>query len=163
MNVGSTVEDALAIESLIQELALPIGRGRSSVRHFDPSVAGPTRNRRRAPRVNLVADDVVVLIDGESVSVVDFSVGGIQVRSNTRLMPGSTVMLTIQWRDDQKSSVALGRVLWAVFEKPHMFAQPHYRLGALFEQSNVQMLRQMVARYELSHWDRAVEVVQSSR
>lgn len=135
-------DDAIAVDHLIHELTRPVGQRRASALQFAQSLNG-RGNRRRAPRVNLVSSDVSVQLGEELVSAVDFSLRGIQFRCSTRVIPGSTMMLSLRWRNESPS-VALGRVMWATFEKPNHLATPHYRVGVTFETVDVRIVRAML-------------------
>ena len=133
------LDDATAVEHLITELGRPVGR-RGATSGFSHSARG---NRRRSPRVNLSTSDFSVELGGEVVSGVDVSLRGIQFRCRTRLVPGSTVMLSLRQRDESPS-IALGRVMWAAFERPHVHVEPHYRVGVVFETVDVRIVRNML-------------------
>lgn len=152
------VEDDF-FEGMIQDIARPLDlRRTASASQFNRSLS-PKSNRRTAPRVNLVASDVVVVVDDQVVNAVDFSLRGIQFRSNIRLVPGSTVMLSIRWGKDLHS-MALGRVMWATFEKPGRLVEPHYRVGTEFDSADVRAIRAMLERCGLGR-PVDVEVVHS--
>lgn len=134
--------DTVAVEHLIQEITRPIGHRRASTEQVKRSLMGRS-NRRGAPRVNLVSSDIAVRLGNETVSGVDFSLRGIQFRCATRVVPGSTVLLNLQWREE-KPAVALGRVMWATFERPTHTASPHYRVGVAFETVDTRLIRTML-------------------
>lgn len=134
------LEDAVAVDHLIQEIGRPMGAQRTaSVSEFRRSME-PKSNRRGAPRVNLVASDVIVQVEDHVVNAVDFSLHGVQFRSALRAAPGSSLVLNIRWRQES-SSVALGRVMWATFEKPSKLVEAHYRVGVAFENSDIRTIR----------------------
>ncbi len=136
-------DDATAVEHLIQELSRPMGRRTAATAtQASHSLVGRS-NRRRAPRINMVSSEATVQLGGETVSAVDFSLRGIQFRCATRLVPGSTVMLNLRWRQENPS-IALGRVMWATFEKPSHMSTPHYRVGVVFETVDVRIIRSML-------------------
>lgn len=161
MSMEHRTDDRLGVEALVQELMHPVQKSHAAASRPPHSPTATTRrhNRRHTERVSLVATDVVVTIEHENVSVVDLSVGGIQFRTNRRVVPGATVMLNVHWRDNGRTSLALGRVIWAIYEKPARFSYPHYRVGALFEQSDLALLRTVVQRYGLTGTGPDVEVV----
>jgi len=134
--------DIVTVEHLIHEITRPVGQRRASASQFAHSING-RENRRDAPRVNLVSSDVEVQLGEEFVSAVDFSLRGMQFRSLTRVVPGSTVIVSVKWKQ-QTPSVALGRVMWATFEKLNHLAAPHYRVGLIFETADVRTLRMML-------------------
>lgn len=135
--------DATTVEHLIHELTRPVGQRRASAAQFAQSVTGRNGNRRRAARVNLVSSDVSIKLGEEVVSAVDVSLRGIQFRCATRVVPGSTVMLSLRLKEDTPS-VALGRVMWAAFERPNHVASPHYRVGVVFETADIRTIRTML-------------------
>lgn len=137
-------DDATAVEHLIQELSRPTGgrRDTASALHVGNAVQSRS-NRRRAPRVNMMSSDATVQLGSETVTAVDFSLRGIQFRCMTRLVPGSTVMISLH-RKRENPSVALGRVMWATFEKPSHMATAHYRVGMVFETVDVRVIRAML-------------------
>ncbi len=138
-------DDGAAVDQLIQEIARPLGPRRGvPMSEFTRSVA-PRANRRRTPRVCLATTDVVVQINKQVVNGIDFSLQGIQLRSGIRLVPGATVTMNIQWREGVPS-MALGRVMWATFERPNRLTEPHYRVGVVFESSDFRAIRSILER-----------------
>ena len=67
--------------------------------------------------------------------------------------------MTIRWRDD-KASMALGRVMWATFEKSTKVSDPHYRVGVVLESADVRTVRAILERCGLGHTP-DVEIVQT--
>lgn len=154
------LDERIMMDERIQDLAEPVEC--AAPRSWPPARAQsgrPWRNRRRSERVNMVSSEVLVSIDQEPANVIDLSVGGIQFRTNHRLTPGSTVLLHILWRDEGRSSLALGRVVWAIYEKPARFTSAHYRVGAWLEQSDVSSFRRVVQRFGVRTTNSAIEVV----
>ncbi len=152
--------DPIAASDIVQEFMHPIRDGRRSPLGTTNSwAASRPRNRRRAKRVCLVSTDVVVTIEAENVSVIDLSVNGIQLRTNNRMAPGSSVMLQVHWRDTATTSLALGRVMWSIYEKPPKFSYAHYRVGALLEHFDIATFRRVAQRYGLAAAGPTVEVV----
>lgn len=152
-------DDATAVEHLIQELSRPTGhRSTASAMQVGNAVHARS-NRRRAPRVNMMSSDATVQLGDETVTAVDFSLRGIQFRCISRLVPGSTVMLSLRWKQENPS-VALGRVMWATFEKPVHMATAHYRVGVVFETVDVRIIRSMLQQSGLADMSQAdVKVV----
>jgi len=148
-------DDATAVEHLIQELCRPTGqrRGMASAAQVGNAVTVRS-NRRRAPRVAMISTDATVQLGSETVTAVDFSLRGIQFRCVSRQVPGSTVMLRMRWKDENPS-VALGRVMWATFEKPSHLATPHYRVGVVFETVDVRVIRAMLQQSGLDQGTRS--------
>jgi hypothetical protein len=157
---GVFANDEATIEHLVQEVARPlVPRRKASTTEFARAVT-PEKNRRRAPRVNLVRSEVVLQIDQQVVTGVDFSLRGLQFRSATRLVPGSTVLLNIRWRDE-KTLAALARVMWATFEKTSHLVDPHYRVGVSLEASDFRAVRELLERCGLGRTP-DVEIVHSA-
>jgi hypothetical protein len=139
------LSDANVLQHLIQEVAIPIGARRTmSTTEFIRSLS-PESNRRRAPRVDLGESDVVVQIENELVRPLDFSIRGVQVQSESRLVPGSSVVMHIRWQEEERL-MALGRVMWASFEKAARQAAPLYRSGVLLENADLKAVRSILAR-----------------
>jgi hypothetical protein len=137
--------DHSALEHLIQEVAIPIGNRRGmSTPEFLRSLR-PESNRRRSPRVDLGESDVIIRVENQIVRPVDFSLRGVQFHSDSRLAPGMSVMMHIQSQQDEKV-LALGKVMWAAFEKAAMRAEPHYRTGVLLENADLRTIRSILAR-----------------
>lgn len=153
----SFVDDAVTVEHLIHEITRPVGQRRASASQFSHSVNG-RGNRRRAPRVNMVSSEVTVQLGDEQVSAVDFSLRGIQFRCTTRVVPGSTIMLKLRLKEEP-ASVALGRVMWAAFEKPSHLASPHYRVGVVFETADIRIIRALLKQSGLGQGGGDLEVV----
>lgn len=151
------LDDATAVEHLISELARPVGRRSSGA----SPVLTSRGNRRRAPRVNMAASPISVQLGDETVSGVDVSLRGIQFRCASRLVPGSTVMLGL--RSGQESpSMALGRVMWATFERTSADAVPMYRVGVVFETVDVRAVRNILQQCESGRTSMGgLELVQS--
>lgn len=159
MSVTFGEEDAVAIDHLIQQIGRPVGTRRSaSGSEFTRSIMAKS-NRRGAPRVNLVASDVIVQVENQVVNAVDFSLHGVQFRSTLRVAPGNSIVMNIRWRQEA-ASMALGRVMWATFEKPSKLVEAHYRVGVSFESSDMRTIRTILDRCGLGRsFD--VQVVQS--
>lgn len=138
-----TIEDA-ALQELIQELALPIRRRTSASQHELTRSFSAGSNRRRAPRIDLVESDVVVEVEKAIVRPVDFSLRGVQFHIDSRLVPGSSVTMRIRQGGD--ASAALGRVMWAAFEKVGQQTTPYYRVGVVLENTDVRTVRAILAR-----------------
>lgn len=156
---GTFANDAVTVEHLIHEMTRPVGQRRASASQFAQSINGLGGNRRTAPRVNLVASDVSVQLGDETVCAVDVSVRGLQFRCAARVVPGSTVMLKLSYKNESPS-VALGRVMWAAYERATHSSTPHYRVGIVFETADVRLIRSMLRHSGLGHGQSAeVEVV----
>ena len=141
---GSGSRDA-EVEYLIQELALPVGGRRSATQSEFHRSLDPSSNRRDGQRVNLVGSDLIVRVDNDVVNGVDFSLRGLQFRVSRRLAPGSSVVASLIW-PGHESSAALSRVMWAQFERPSRLAEPHYRIGVGFENSDLRAIRSLLER-----------------
>lgn len=140
--------EEIVVEGLIHGYAEAVHESTPVDREWQPVVSRPPRHeRRRGERLTRMAADVVVTVEQEQVGVVDLSAGGIQFRTKTRLTPGSTVMLRVRWRGDQYVSLALGRVMWATFEKPSTLSAADYRIGVLFEQFDIPKFKEVARRY----------------
>lgn len=152
-------QDAVTVEHLIHEMTRPVGQRRASASQFAHTTGGRVGNRRGAPRVNLVASNVFIQLDDEVVSAVDVSLRGIQFRCSRRVVPGSTVMLKLRYKNESPS-VALGRIMWAAFERPSHVSVPHYRVGVVFEAADVRIIRAMLQQCGFGQGETAeVEVV----
>ena len=84
---------------------------------------------RRAPRYRVRAG-VEIQLDGNPATVVDLSVVGAQVLSNTILRPNQKVRVGIP--NDDFVMRFRGAVAWAKFELPKPSAPPRYRAGVEF-------------------------------
>lgn len=159
MSVTFGEEDAVAIDHLIQQIGRPVGSRRTaSGSELTRSIMAKS-NRRGAPRVNLVASDVTLQVENHVVNAVDFSLHGVQFRSTMRVAPGNSIVMNIRWRQEA-ASMALGRVMWATFEKPGKLVEAHYRVGVSFESSDMRTIRTILDRCGLGRsFD--VQVVQS--
>ena len=157
---GVFANDDATVEHLVQEVARPlVPRRKASTTEFARSVT-PEKNRRHSPRVNLVRSEVVLQVDNEVATGVDFSLRGLQFRCPTRLVPGSTVLLNIRWREE-KTLAALGRVMWATFEKTATLVDPHYRVGVSLEASDFRAVRDILERCGLGRRP-DVEIIHSA-
>ena len=160
MSVTFGVEDTQAVDFLIREMSRPLGAQRlASGTEFSRSLSRKANRRRGGPRVNLVSSEVTLVVDNQIVNGVDFSLSGVQFRSARRLSPGHALMLNIRWRQDP-ASVALGRVMWATFERPNRLVEPHYRVGVAFENSDVRTLRALLDKCGLGR-NVDIQLVQS--
>jgi len=104
----------------------------SSVALAAPPAAAPAapldqRGTRRAPRVRIV-DGVEVLVDGNTATLVDLSIVGAQVVSQTVLKPNQRVRLSIT--HGHKPLRINAGVAWASFEL--VKTGPRYRAGVEF-------------------------------
>jgi PilZ domain len=151
--------DFPSIDPRIQEIADPI-RSRQEALQAEVPKARDVRlgNRRNLTRVSPAPSDLVVHLNGESVSVVDFSMRGLQLRFTPRFAPGTTVMVRIRWRDEQQATMALARVLWITFERSHRFAVPQHRVGAIFDTVDLRMIRAILSRCGLGTGPPGVEI-----
>jgi hypothetical protein len=84
---------------------------------------------RRAPR-HRVRSGLEIQLDGNPASVVDLSIVGAQVLSNTILRPNQKVRVSIP--NDDFVMRFRGAVAWAKFELPKPTAAPRYRAGVEF-------------------------------
>ena len=84
---------------------------------------------RRAERHRLKSG-VEIQLDGNAVSVIDLSVVGAQVLSNTILRPNQKVRVTIP--QDDTLVRCRGAVAWAKLELPQPSSSPIYRAGVEF-------------------------------
>jgi hypothetical protein len=94
-----------------------------------PAVASPLdqRGTRRAPRFR-IAEDVEVLVDGNPATLVDVSVVGAQVVSNSTLRPNQRLRMSLP--DASRPIRFSAGVAWAAFEMPK--TGPRYRAGIEF-------------------------------
>lgn len=68
--------------------------------------------RRRAPRTRMPAAGVAISVrirSGPVASMLEFSAGGVLVESQSRLLPGTTIDLIVEWSDER--IVMKGRVM----------------------------------------------------
>jgi PilZ domain-containing protein len=137
------------VEHLIQVTAAPL-RFKDENMEAQAAVGRQTvarlNNRRRVPRVSVGASRVVVQMNGEDVSAVDLSLGGLQIRSATRFVPGAAVMTSIRWRGECLATIALTRVVWATIAKSHTLAIAEFRVGAAFESADFRAIRSILSR-----------------
>lgn len=98
---------------------------------------------RRVRRFRL-RPGVEIQLDGSAAAVVDASILGAQVVSQTILRPNQKVRVTISGED-----VVLrfrGTIAWAAFELPKPPASPHYRAGVEFIDADAAALDEFCAR-----------------
>ncbi len=87
------------------------------------------RGTRRAPRVAM-REGVQAVVDGSTVALVDLSVVGAQVISDTVLRPNRKVRVTLSHGSD---AIRIGgTIAWASFEMSHATGSPQYRAGVEF-------------------------------
>ena len=94
---------------------------------------------RRAPR-HRVNSGVEIQLDGNPVTVVDLSVVGAQVLSNTILRPNQKVRVSIP--NDDFVMRFRGAIAWAKFELPKPTAPPRYRAGVEFMDADAAALEE---------------------
>lgn len=94
---------------------------------------------RRAPR-HRVRAGVEIQLDGNPASVVDLSVVGAQVLSNTILRPNQKVRVSIP--NDDFVMRFRGAIAWAKFELPKPTAPPRYRAGVEFTDADSSALEE---------------------
>jgi hypothetical protein len=94
---------------------------------------------RRAPR-HRVRPGVEIQLDGNPASVVDLSVVGAQVLSNTILRPNQKVRVSIP--NDDFVMRFRGAIAWAKFELPKPTAAPRYRAGVEFTDADSSALEE---------------------
>ncbi len=93
---------------------------------------------RRAPRFK-VRRETRVVIDGNPANVVDISMVGAQVLSDTALRPNQRVRMSL---DGELSVRFNANVAWSTFELPA--EGPRYRAGIQFHDANAEMLRRLI-------------------
>ena len=98
---------------------------------------------RRAPR-HRVRAGVEIQLDGNPASVVDLSIVGAQVLSNTILRPNQKVRVSIPNEDFVMRF--RGSVAWAKFELPQPSAPPRYRAGVEFSDADAAALESFCTR-----------------
>jgi CheY-like chemotaxis protein len=99
---------------------------------------------RRAERHRLKSG-VEIQLDGNAVSVVDLSIVGAQVLSNTILRPNQKVRVTIP--QDDTLVRCRGAVAWAKFELPQPSSPPIYRAGVEFIDADKGIVEQFSRLY----------------
>ena len=116
----------------------PAGEGAAvAVAAPAPAAALDQRGTRRAPRVRIV-EGVEVAIDGNVATLIDLSVIGAQVVSQTILKPNQRVRMSI---GDTSKPVRFGAaVAWASFELAK--TGPRYRAGIEFFDADADALQQ---------------------
>jgi hypothetical protein len=102
---------------------------------------------RRAQRYR-VRQGVEIQIDGNTVSVVDMSVVGVQVLSPTILRPNQKVRISIP--NDEFVMRFRGAIAWAKFELPKPTDAPRYRAGLEFADADVDALEEFCAKIKLT-------------
>jgi len=113
------------------------------------AVAEPQRpldwhGTRRAQRYR-VRSGVEIQLDGNAVSVIDLSVVGAQVLSNTILRPNQKVRVTIP--QEETLVRCRGAVAWAKFELPQPSAAPVYRAGVEFLDADKDFVEEFASLY----------------
>ena len=98
---------------------------------------------RRAPR-HRVRTGVEIQLDGNPASVVDLSIVGAQVLSNTILRPNQKVRVSIP--NDDFVMRFRGAIAWAKFELPKPTAPPRYRAGVEFVDADSSALEEFCRR-----------------
>ena len=93
---------------------------------------------RRAPRFK-VSRETRVVIDGNPANVVDISMVGAQVISDTALRPNQRVRMSL---DGDLSVRFNANVAWSNFELPA--EGPRYRAGIQFHDANAEMLTRLI-------------------
>ena len=94
---------------------------------------------RRAPR-HRVRSGLEIQLDGNPASVVDLSIVGAQVLSNTILRPNQKVRVSIP--NDDFVMRFRGAIAWAKFELPQPTAPPRYRAGVEFTDADSSALEE---------------------
>jgi hypothetical protein len=94
---------------------------------------------RRAPR-HRVRSGLEIQLDGNPASVVDLSIVGAQVLSNTILRPNQKVRVSIP--NDDFVMRFRGAIAWAKFELPQPTAAPRYRAGVEFTDADSSALEE---------------------
>jgi CheY-like chemotaxis protein len=98
---------------------------------------------RRAPR-HRVRSGLEIQLDGNPASVVDLSIVGAQVLSNTILRPNQKVRVSIP--NDEFVMRFRGAIAWAKFELPQPTAAPRYRAGVEFTDADATALESFCAK-----------------
>ena len=100
---------------------------------------------RRAPRF-LVRDQLDVIVESGTASLVDMSVLGAQIVSVPVLRPKQKIKVDLTDAGDKTLSV-VAHVAWSMFEKPPSQPEPHYRVGLEFTGAAQQALENYRQRY----------------
>jgi hypothetical protein len=98
---------------------------------------------RRAAR-HRVKSGVEIQLDGNAVSVIDVSIVGAQVVSQTILRPNQKVRVTIP--QDKSQLRYRGTIAWAKFELPKPTEPPIYRAGVEFLDADATALDKFAAK-----------------
>ena len=115
------------------------GAARAPVSTVVPITALDPQGTRDVGRVT-VQDDVEVLVDGNPATLVDVSLRGAQVVSQSVLKPNQRVRM---WLHDPMRPIRFsGLVAWASFEMPA--AGPRYRAGIEFVDASPEMLARFI-------------------
>jgi len=109
--------------------AAPANDGAVAVAEAPAPAAAPLdqRGTRRAPRVKII-DGVEVMVDGNAATLIDLSIVGAQVVSQTILKPNQRIRMSIN--DGKKPIRFSAGVAWASFEL--VKTGPRYRAGIEF-------------------------------
>jgi CheY-like chemotaxis protein len=102
---------------------------------------------RRAQR-HRVRQGVEIQVDGNSATVVDMSVVGVQVLSATILRPNQKVRISIP--NDEFVMRFRGTIAWAKFELPRPTEAPRYRAGVEFADTDPEALEEFCAQVKLT-------------
>ena len=97
------------------------------------------KGTREAGRFS-VMDDVEVLVDGNPATLVDVSITGAQVVSQSVLKPNQRVRMWLH--DPQRPIRFTGSVAWATFEIPS--TGPRYRAGIEFVDASPELLARFI-------------------
>jgi hypothetical protein len=127
-----------------QAVAVQAAPAAPAVAPAAPAAPLDRRGTRRAPRFK-IHDRVEVLIDGNSAMLIDLSVCGAQVLSQSVLRPNQRVRITLP---DEVAPVRFnGTIAWAAFELPRTNPIPHYRAGIDFLDARASAVDAFCARH----------------
>jgi hypothetical protein len=118
----------VSVASAVDPAAAHKAAGAGAVATAEPATHLDYRGTRRSPRVR-VGNSLDMLVDGNRGNVVDLSMHGAQLITNSVLKPNQRVRVALT--DDAGTIRCVATVVWAAFEIPKG-SSPRYRVGVEF-------------------------------
>jgi len=145
VSVVAALAQPSAASATAAPAAAPAAKGSASAKPATPAPAPELdyRGTRRAPRHRLDGAREI-LVDGNKGTVVDLSVMGAQMVTNTVLKPNQRVRVTLA--DDDTTIRCVATVVWASFEMPRG-GKPHYRAGLDFVDPDAEAIEGFIRRH----------------
>jgi hypothetical protein len=141
---GSEVR-VMAHDSEMNRVATGRGGGGAAVAIDEPKVALDQKGTRRAQRFRM-KDGVEITVDGNPAILIDLSLVGAQVVSNTVLKPNQRVRVIM---GDGKAALRCSAALaWASFEMPKGML-PRYRGGVEFVAPDVEAITVFTKKHKI--------------